>query len=45
MLRAYQDDRTLIAGGHFAGTVFGRFLPAEARYRWAALSSREPAAV
>lgn len=36
LLTAYHDDRTTIAGGHFAGTVFGRFLPARLQHRWAA---------
>jgi hypothetical protein len=36
LLDAYQDERTAIAGGHFAGTVFGRFLPARLQHRWAA---------
>ncbi len=36
LLEAYQDDRTIIAGGHFAGDVFGRFLPARHQHRWAA---------
>ncbi|ADB30617.1 beta-lactamase domain protein [Kribbella flavida DSM 17836] len=35
VLEQYQDQNTLIAGGHFAGTVFGRFLPARRQYRWA----------
>lgn len=35
LLEAYQDERTLIAGGHFAGEVFGRFLPARRLHRWA----------
>jgi glyoxylase-like metal-dependent hydrolase (beta-lactamase superfamily II) len=37
LLERYQDERTIIAGGHFAGTVFGRFLPATRHHRWAAL--------
>jgi glyoxylase-like metal-dependent hydrolase (beta-lactamase superfamily II) len=36
VLDEYQDERTTIAGGHFAGTVFGRFLPPRRQYRWAA---------
>jgi glyoxylase-like metal-dependent hydrolase (beta-lactamase superfamily II) len=36
LLDAYHDDRTTIACGHFAGTVFGRFLPASLQHRWAA---------
>ncbi|MCK2215281.1 MBL fold metallo-hydrolase [Actinomadura sp. ATCC 31491] len=36
LLEDYQDERTLVAGGHFAGTVFGRFLPARPLHRWAA---------
>lgn len=36
VLDAYHDERTTIAGGHFAGTVFGQFLPPVPRYRWAA---------
>ncbi|MEV1169033.1 MBL fold metallo-hydrolase [Nonomuraea sp. NPDC049784] len=35
LLEDYQDERTLIAGGHFAGEVFGRFLPARRLHRWA----------
>ncbi|WP_433438335.1 MBL fold metallo-hydrolase [Nonomuraea sp. CA-141351] len=35
LLEDYQDERTLIAGGHFAGEVFGRFLPARLQHRWA----------
>ncbi len=35
LLEEYQDERTLIAGGHFAGEVFGRFLPARRLHRWA----------
>jgi hypothetical protein len=31
------DEHTVIAGGHFAGTVFGRFLPATRQHRWARL--------
>ncbi|MEW9553307.1 MBL fold metallo-hydrolase [Nonomuraea sp. NPDC050783] len=36
LLEDYQDERTLVAGGHFAGTVFGRFLPPRRLHRWAA---------
>jgi glyoxylase-like metal-dependent hydrolase (beta-lactamase superfamily II) len=35
LLEHYHDERTIIAGGHFAGSVFGRFLPATLRHRWA----------
>lgn len=35
LLDLYQDERTIIAGGHFAGSVFGRFRPATLRSRWA----------
>lgn len=35
LLERYHDERTIIAGGHFAGSVFGRFLPAALRHRWA----------
>jgi glyoxylase-like metal-dependent hydrolase (beta-lactamase superfamily II) len=34
LLAAYQDDRTTIAAGHFAGTVFGHFLPPKLQHRW-----------
>jgi glyoxylase-like metal-dependent hydrolase (beta-lactamase superfamily II) len=36
LLDDYQDERTTIAGGHFAGNVFGHFLPARLQHRWAA---------
>jgi glyoxylase-like metal-dependent hydrolase (beta-lactamase superfamily II) len=39
LLRGYQDGRTVIAGGHFAGSVFGRFLPATLAYGWAAIAA------
>ncbi|KDN21567.1 MBL fold metallo-hydrolase [Amycolatopsis rifamycinica] len=35
LLEQYHDDRTVVAGGHFAGTVFGRFLPSRQQHRWA----------
>lgn len=34
LLEHYHDECTIIAGGHFAGAVFGRFLPASRRHRW-----------
>jgi glyoxylase-like metal-dependent hydrolase (beta-lactamase superfamily II) len=34
LLAQFQDDRTIIAGGHFAGNVFGRFLPPRRQYGW-----------
>jgi glyoxylase-like metal-dependent hydrolase (beta-lactamase superfamily II) len=37
LLRQYHDENTIIAGGHFAGSVFGRFLPATRHHRWAEL--------
>jgi glyoxylase-like metal-dependent hydrolase (beta-lactamase superfamily II) len=37
LLNAYQDERTIIAGGHFAGSVFGRFLPAALRHGWSSI--------
>ncbi|QFZ20793.1 MBL fold metallo-hydrolase [Saccharothrix syringae] len=36
LLDRYDDERTLIAGGHFAGEVFGRFLAPRRQHRWAA---------
>jgi hypothetical protein len=36
LLDDYGDGRTTIAGGHFAGNVFGHFLPARLQHRWAA---------
>ncbi|MFB9691377.1 MBL fold metallo-hydrolase [Amycolatopsis plumensis] len=38
LLEQYHDDRTVVAGGHFAGTVFGRFLPPRKQHRWATLA-------
>jgi glyoxylase-like metal-dependent hydrolase (beta-lactamase superfamily II) len=35
LLERYHDEHTIIAGGHFAGTVFGRFLPATRHHHWA----------
>jgi glyoxylase-like metal-dependent hydrolase (beta-lactamase superfamily II) len=35
LLDRYHDEHTIIAGGHFAGSVFGRFLPATRHHRWA----------
>ena len=40
LLERYHDDRTLIAGGHFAGAVFGRFLPPTRHHRWAVTATR-----
>jgi glyoxylase-like metal-dependent hydrolase (beta-lactamase superfamily II) len=37
LLERYHDEHTIIAGGHFAGTVFGRFLPATRHHHWARL--------
>jgi glyoxylase-like metal-dependent hydrolase (beta-lactamase superfamily II) len=34
LLAQYQDERTIIACGHFAGTVFGRFLAPRRLYGW-----------
>ncbi|MET9318274.1 MBL fold metallo-hydrolase [Kribbella sp. NPDC003505] len=34
LLRKLEDERTVLAGGHFAGNVFGRVLPAIARRVW-----------
>jgi glyoxylase-like metal-dependent hydrolase (beta-lactamase superfamily II) len=36
LLQKYTDAHTIIAGGHFAGSVFGRFLSPATSYRWAA---------
>jgi glyoxylase-like metal-dependent hydrolase (beta-lactamase superfamily II) len=35
----YQDAQTVIAGGHFAGSVFGHFLPATLKHGWAAIAA------
>lgn len=37
VLKELEDGRTLLAGGHFAGNVFGRVLPPAARRTWASL--------
>lgn len=34
VLKEAEDGRTLVAGGHFAGHVFGRVLPPQARRVW-----------
>lgn len=34
LLKELEDPRTILAGGHFAGEVFGRVLPATARRTW-----------
>lgn len=34
LLKELEDRRTILAGGHFAGEVFGRVLPASARRTW-----------
>ncbi|MFC0040593.1 MBL fold metallo-hydrolase [Actinomadura rayongensis] len=39
LLRELEDERTLVAGGHFAGTVFGRVLPPVARRAFGALTA------
>ncbi|MEW9555437.1 hypothetical protein [Nonomuraea sp. NPDC050783] len=36
----HQDEHTVVAGGHFAGSVFGRFLPARYQYGWAISKTR-----
>ncbi|MFD6068951.1 MULTISPECIES: MBL fold metallo-hydrolase [Amycolatopsis] len=36
LLKEIEDDRTILAGGHFAGQVFGRVLPPTMRRVWAA---------
>jgi glyoxylase-like metal-dependent hydrolase (beta-lactamase superfamily II) len=36
VLEEYSDGRTVIAGGHFAGTVFGEVLPPLAKHGWRA---------
>ena len=43
VLSAYGDARTLIAGGHFAGSVFGRFRPAALRHGWLSGAGRRAA--
>jgi glyoxylase-like metal-dependent hydrolase (beta-lactamase superfamily II) len=40
VLDRYHDENTLIAAGHFAGTVFGRFLPPRDSYRWTVSTGR-----
>lgn len=35
LLDAYDDGGTVIVAGHFAGSVFGRVLPATSNHRWA----------
>jgi hypothetical protein len=34
LLKELEDPGTILAGGHFAGEVFGRVLPASARRTW-----------
>jgi hypothetical protein len=34
LLKELEDPHTVLAGGHFAGEVFGRVLPASARRTW-----------
>jgi hypothetical protein len=34
LLKELEDEHTILAGGHFAGNVFGRVLPATARRAW-----------
>ncbi len=36
LLAAHDDGRTIVAGGHFAGSVFGRVLPRRLAHGWAA---------
>ena len=38
LLAQFQNDRTIIAGGHFAGQVFGHFLAPRRAYGWASSS-------
>jgi hypothetical protein len=35
LLKELEDPATVLAGGHFAGHVFGRVLPPEPRRAWA----------
>lgn len=44
VLAAFGDGHTLIAGGHFAGSVFGRFRPAALRHGWLTGPGRTAAA-
>jgi glyoxylase-like metal-dependent hydrolase (beta-lactamase superfamily II) len=39
LLKELEDDDTVLAGGHFAGNVFGRVLPPTARRAWASTLS------
>jgi glyoxylase-like metal-dependent hydrolase (beta-lactamase superfamily II) len=39
LLERYHDEHTIIAGGHFAGTVFGRFLPPTRHHHWATVTT------
>lgn len=43
LVEDYQDEDTIVAGGHFAGAVFGRFLPARRRHGWAVATGADSA--
>ncbi|WP_142105159.1 hypothetical protein [Pseudonocardia cypriaca] len=37
LLKELEDPGTVLAGGHFAGNVFGRVLPPASRPAWASI--------
>lgn len=45
LLVDFGDDNTIVAGGHFAGHVFGRVLPPAAVRVWASGQAQAPGSV